>query len=206
MKRAGSKMSPMASTRGLREGVRTAYSVAAERPLDMHPFPVGRAFALSLGYPEELLASMPSSCVEAFTGVSNVSVFAEIPPSATVLDLGCGAGLDSLIAARKTGPRGKVIGIDFSEAMLQRARRAAEEAGVQNAEFRLADAEMLPLGDNSVDVALINGIFNLNPARDAIFRELGRVARVGGTVFAAELILKEPLAPDEQASEANWFG
>lgn len=196
---------PMDNAHGLRERVRMAYSAAVERPLDKHPFPVGREFALSLGYPEDMLATLPRSSVEAFSGVSNVSVFAEIPVAATVLDLGCGAGLDSLIAARRTGPKGTVIGIDFSEAMLGRARQAAQEAGICNAEFRFADAGQLPLRDSSVDVALVNGIFNLNPARETIFRELARVVRVGRAVFAAELILKEPLPPDEQASEANWF-
>ncbi len=84
----------------LREGVREAYSEAARKPQDEHPFPVGREFAESLGYPPDLLAGLPAVAVEAFSGVSNVSVFAEIPSGATVLDLGCGAGLDSLIAAR----------------------------------------------------------------------------------------------------------
>lgn len=189
----------------LREGVRKACSAAAERPQDEHPFPVGLEFALSLGYPEDLLASLPAVAVRAFSGVSNVSVIANLPKSATVLDLGCGAGLDSLIAARRVGPAGKVIGIDFSEAMLRCAQQAVAEARVKNVELHQAVAETLPLQDATVDVALVNGIFNLSPARDAIFRELARVVRPSGTVYAAELILKEPLPPEEQASDANWF-
>ena len=98
--------------------------------------------------------------VEAFAGVSNVSVTAAISVGATVLDLGCGAGLDSLVASLRVGPGGQVVGIDFSEAMIARARRAAAEIGANNVDFQLADAERLPLGDASVDVALINGIFN----------------------------------------------
>jgi SAM-dependent methyltransferase len=190
----------------LREGVRKAYSTAAERPRDKHPFPVGRQFALSLGYPEEWLAGLPSVSTEAFSGVSNLSFLAEIPEGATVLDLGCGAGLDSLLAARRAGPAGKVIGIDFSSAMVARARQAAEEAGATNVEIHQADAEALPLKDASIDLALVNGIFNLNPARDAIMRELARVMRPGGSVYAAELVLKGPLSPEERASETNWFG
>ena len=189
----------------LREGVRDAYSAAARTPQEEHAFPVGRAFAESLGYPRDLLDAMPAACVEAFAGVSNVAVFAAIPPGAIVLDLGCGAGLDSLIAARRVGPNGKVVGVDFSEAMLDRARRAAAEAGVTNVEFRRADAEALPLPDRSVDVAIVNGIFNLNPARGAIFGELARVLRPDGEVFVAELILIEPLPEDERASLTNWF-
>src|SRR5688572_22253609 len=90
----------------LREGVHRAYSAAAENPQAEHPFPVGRQFAESLGYPPHSLAGLPAAAVEAFAGVSNVAIFAEIPPSATGLDLGCGAGLDTLLAAQRVGPAG----------------------------------------------------------------------------------------------------
>lgn len=189
----------------LRDGVRGAYSAAAERPQDKHPFPVGRSFAESLGYPQDLLAALPRASVDAFSAVSNVAVFARIPAGAVVLDLGCGAGLDSLIAAQRVGPQGRVIGVDFSDAMLARAREAAVELGVRNVEFYQADAEKLPIGDGLIDVALANGIFNLNPEREAIFGELARAVRQGGAVYAAELILQEPLPPDVKDNETNWF-
>lgn len=189
----------------IRAGVQRAYSAVAENPQAEHPFPIGRQFAESLGYSPDVLAGIPAAAVDAFAGVSNVAVFAEIPPGATVLDLGCGAGLDSLIAAQRVGPAGRVIGIDFSQAMLQRACQAAIEAGINHVEFRRADAEKLPLDDVSIEVALVNGIFNLNPARDTIFRELARVVQSGGRVYAAELILCQPLPPEVQASETNWF-
>jgi ubiquinone/menaquinone biosynthesis C-methylase UbiE len=166
---------------------------------------VGRDFAASLGYPPELLASLPALCVEAFAGVSNVSVFAEIPRNARVLDLGCGAGLDTLITARRVGPRGRVISVDFSEEMLARARHGTTEAGEKNIILCRGDAERLPIQDGAVDVALVNGIFNLNPAREEIFCELARVVRVGGRVFAAELVLREPLPPTTVFSESDWF-
>jgi arsenite methyltransferase len=189
----------------MRDKVCDAYSSAAEAPQAKHPFPVGRAFAESLGYPATLLDSLPAACVEAFAGVSNVSLFAEIAPGATVLDLGCGAGLDSLTAARRAGPSGKVIGVDFSNAMLARARRAAAEAGVENVRFEQADAERVPVASASIDVALVNGIFNLNPARESIFRELARVLKPGGAAFAAELVLSSPLPSDVKQSDADWF-
>ena len=189
----------------LKEGVRRAYSAAAAHPEFEHPFPVGRGFAESLGYPPEQLAELPAISVDAFAGVSNVAVTAEIPLGATVLDVGCGSGLDSLIAAAKTGPLGRVIGVDFSGTMLDRTRRGAAEAGLFNIEILEADAERLLLGDASVDVALVNGIFNLNPERDAIFRELARVVRPGGVVFAAELILRGPQEASQPTDEANWF-
>lgn len=190
---------------GLRDAVREVYSAAARQPAGKHPFPVGREFAESLGYPGDLLDSLPPSAVDAFAGVSNVALFAEITEGSTILDLGCGAGLDALIASRRTGPRGKVYGVDFSDSMLERANRAVHEAGAENVEFLSADAEQLPLPDAAMDVALVNGILNLNPQRAAIFSELARVVRPGGTVFGAELILADPLPESERACPTNWF-
>jgi SAM-dependent methyltransferase len=190
---------------GIREAVREAYSAASKKPQGEHAFPVGRTFAECLGYPKDLLERLPAVSVEAFSGVSNVSVSAEISSGARVLDLGCGAGVDSLIAALRTGPQGTVVGVDFSAEMLERARKAAFETSLDNVLFCQADAEALPIKTESIDVALINGIFNLNPSRTAIFRELARVLRVGGAAYAAELILREPLPPAVRSSEANWF-
>jgi SAM-dependent methyltransferase len=185
----------------IRQAVCEAYSDAAEHPGRPHPFPVGRDFAQDLGYPEDLLAAAPEASVQAFTGVSNVAVFAELHSGDSVLDLGCGAGLDSLIAAWRVGETGRVIGVDFSPPMLRRVRAAR----APNAVFVLAAAEQLPLPGGSIDVALVNGIFNLNPARTAIFHELARVLRPGGAVYGAELVLRDP-APEPAPSERpDWF-
>lgn len=194
-----------APTSELRGKVCEAYSAAANSSTEEHPFPVGRAFAESLGYPAALLDTLPPAVVEAFAGVSDVSLFAEIPEGATVLDLGCGAGLDSLIAARRTGRSGRVIGVDFSDTMLERAREAAQEAAIPNANFEHADAENLPLDDACIDVAIVNGIFNLNPAREYIFSELARVLRRGGVAYSAELIFASPLPPNIRPTESDWF-
>lgn len=140
-----------------------------------------------------------------FAGVSNLSVLAELPLEATVLDMGCGGGLDSIIAARRTGPQGHVFAVDFSPAMLAWAKQGILEAGVNNVRVLSADAEKLPLEDNSVDVALVNGIFNLNPQRDRIFSELARVVKPGGCVYAAELILPESFGEELAATAENWF-
>ena len=189
----------------LRETVCQVYSAAAQKPAEEQTFPLGRDFAESLGYPPDVLAGLPAVSIDAFTGVSNVSVFADIPTGATVLDLGCGAGLDSLIASGRVGVAGKVIGIDFSDAMLVRAREAAAEYGIDNVEFHHAEAEDLPIADGAIDVALVNGIFNLNPDREAIFRELARVLRQDGVVYAAELILREPLPAEILKNPGSWF-
>ena len=136
---------PVKAQEQLRRKVQRAYSAAAEKPGEKHPFPVGRAFAESIGYTAALLDSLPPIAVEAFAGVSNIHTFAHIRAGATILDLGCGAGLDSLIAARAVGRSGKVFGIDFSEDMLERARQATSNTNIDNVIFKRADAEQMPV-------------------------------------------------------------
>lgn len=186
----------------LRAAVREVYSGIAEQPLAEHPFPVGRRLAEAVGYAPELLRQLPDRAVEAFAGVTCIHDFARLRGGSVVLDLGCGAGMDSLIAARAAE---QVVGVDFSPAMLERARKAASEAGVANVEFREGAAESIPAADASFDVALVNGIFNLNPARELIFSELARVLRPGGALYAAELILAGPLPPGVDATASDWF-
>jgi SAM-dependent methyltransferase len=188
----------------LRNAVYNAYSAAAERPTQKHAFPVGRVLAERLGYTADMLDTMPAVAVEAFAGVSNLAVSVPIPAGARVLDLGCGAGLDSLILARRVASTGHVVGIDFSDAMLARARQGAIAAGL-DVTFCRGDAEALPLDAASVDVAVVNGIFNLNPARAEIFRELARVVRSDGHVYSAELVLREAVSKPDHFTEAEWF-
>src|SRR5579864_8093327 len=125
----------------LRARVKVAYSAAATAPKQKHPFPVGRKLAEDLGYPAGVLDEVPHPSLEAFAGVSNVSLFADLPAGATVLDLGCGAGMDSIVAARRVGAAGRVIGIDFSEAMLARARAAKEVVDLPHLQFQQGHAE-----------------------------------------------------------------
>jgi len=189
----------------LRAKVNVAYSAAASSPEQRHPFPIGRKLAEGLGYPVEMLDSLPKFSVDAFAGVSNVSLFADLTEGAIVLDLGCGAGMDSIVAARRVGPAGRVIGVDFSKAMLARARAAKEQAHLPHLDFLYGDAEHLPLPGETVDVALVNGIFNLNPKRRQILSELVRVLRPGGRAYVAELVLTSPLPESDSTDESNWF-
>ncbi len=121
------------------------------------------------------------------------------------MDLGCGSGLDSLIAAERVGENGRAAGVDFSSAMLERARCSLSQTGLSNLVFLQAAAERLPFGDASVGCVLVNGIFNLNPFREQIFRELARILKPGGSVFGAELVLRAPLEEEWRAGAANWF-
>lgn len=191
----------------LRESVRKAYSSVAENPMGKHAFPVGRRIAIDLGYPIDTLDNLPNTAIDCFAGVSNVSIYAAIEKGDTVLDLGCGCGLDILIAAEKTGSKGKVIGIDFSEEMIKTAEGAVRQSGqsrYNNISLHRADAEGIPLPDGSIDAALVNGIFNLNPLREKIFLELARVVKKGGRVYASELILKDPSLTSTLCSFDNW--
>ena len=187
---------------GLREKVRVTYSQVADDPNAKHPFRVGRRVAERAGYPQEMLSRVAAPSVDAFAGISCLPCFADIPAGARVLDLGCGAGLDSLLIA---GRAGFVLGIDFSSAMLTIARRSAESMGIANVEFREGDAESIQVESGSIDVVVVNGIFNLNPDRAAIFAELVRVTTRGGAVFAAELVLKAPRPEGIQATGTDWF-
>lgn len=192
------------TTATLREGVKKAYSAAALEPEAKHPFPVGAAFAASLGYPEEVLREVPAESTASFAGVANVSCFAPLFPGARVLDLGCGSGLDSYVAARRIGNDGISVAVDFSFDMLHRAHIASDAHGGRIL-FVQASAEQLPLPDASIDVALVNGIFNLNPDRELLFRELARVLRPGAALAGAELILKEAAPAPVNPSLESWF-
>ena len=186
-------------------GVRQAYSAAADAPERRHPFPMGKEFAVGVGYSQQVLDSLPAAAVSSFVGVGPVGEFAEIAPGAVVLDLGCGAGLDAQLAARKSGSQGRVVGLDFSLSMLQKAKAASRQAALSTTLFACADAGSLPLATASMDVVLVNGLFNLNPVRDRLFQEMARVLKPGGSLFAAELVFIKP-QPDRQARDINeWL-
>lgn len=189
----------------LRTSVREVYSTIANEPHASHPFTTGRPLARDVGYPDPQLNQLPASAIESFAGVAALSLFATLAAGTTVLDLGCGAGLDSLIAAQKVGENGHVVGVDFSSDMVALARQNALAVGLRNVSFVNGDAEHLPLPNGVIDTALVNGIFNLNPARTAIFAELARVVRVGGSFYAAEIVLRHRLSAETIANETNWF-
>lgn len=190
----------------VRDAVRRRYGEVGATPGAGFNFPVGRAFAEAVGYPTGLLDELPPAAA-AFTGVACPVPYAELTAGETVVDLGCGGGLDSLFAARLVAPGGRVIGIDFAPEMVERARAAVAAAGEPDVEVevRLADAAALPLGDGRADAVLVNGIFNLNPDKEALLAEVWRVLRPGGRLVAAEIALREPLPAGEGHTLDDWF-
>src|SRR5438874_588433 len=147
----------------IRAAVEQRFAQVARSPEQERKFPVGPASARKLGYDPQEIDTLPTSVTESFCGVGNPLGLGEVRPGQTVLDLGSGPGMDSLLAARRVGPTGKVVGVDLCPEMVEKARRNADLLGLRSVEFMQAGIEKLPLGDASVDVVISNGVFNLCP-------------------------------------------
>jgi arsenite methyltransferase len=190
----------------LREEIRKTYSdVSTDQEQDFI-FPTGRAWARELGYPEPELGRVPDATVESFAGVANHWLLGRIEPGSTVLDLGCGAGTDLLIAAQMAGPEGRAIGVDMTAAMLERARDSAEEMGLETVELHESLIESLPLEDGSVDVVISNGVIDLVPDKDAVLDEIDRVLRPGGRLQIADVVIHEEVSEDARKRIDLWTG
>lgn len=190
----------------IRKAVADKYGQVATDPEGKFEFPTGREFAVAVGYPESILDTLPADCVNSFAGVSKTMLIADIQKGDIVLDLGCGAGMDSLIAGRKVGEFGQVHGIDASQDMVQLANRCKNQAGASNASFSCCYAEHLPFSNHYFDMVVSNGIFNLAPDEEAVAREVYRVLKVGGRITFSEIVLREHPAPEEVTDElSTWF-
>jgi arsenite methyltransferase len=189
----------------LKSEIKKTYASVSAEPEKDFIFPTGRAWAEDLGYPEEL-AKVPESAVESFAGVANPWAMGRLAPGERVLDLGSGAGPDSLIAAQMVGDQGSVTGIDMTIEMLERARAAAAEMGVTNVEFVESDAEQLPFPDGSFDVVISNGVIDLIPDKDAVFAELYRVLSPGGRIQIADVTIQNPVSAEGRRNIDLWTG
>jgi arsenite methyltransferase len=190
----------------LREEIRKTYTDVSTAPEQEFIFPTGRTWAQELGYPEPELARVPEATVESFAGVANHWTLGRIEPGSVVLDLGCGAGTDLLIAAQMTGSAGRVIGVDMTATMLERARQSATEMGLTNVELHESLIEALPLDDASVDVVISNGVIDLVPDKDAVFDEIDRVLRPGGRLQVADVIIHHEVSEDARKRIDLWTG
>jgi arsenite methyltransferase len=190
----------------LRSEIRRTYTdVSTDREQEFI-FPTGRAWARELGYPEPELSRVPDATVESFAGVANHWLLGRVEPGEVVLDLGCGAGTDLLIAAQMTGPAGRAIGVDMTAAMLERAAAGAREMGLANVELQESLIETLPLADASVDVVISNGVIDLVPDKEAVFDEIDRVLRPGGRLQLADVVIHEEVSEDARARIDLWTG
>jgi SAM-dependent methyltransferase len=189
----------------LKSEIQKTYASVSEKPGEDFIFPTGRAWAEDLGYPGEL-ANVPEQAVESFAGVANPWKLGRLDPGERVLDLGSGAGTDSLIAAQMVGPKGRVTGIDMTPQMLTKARGAAAAMGAENVEFVEAEAERLPFADESFDVVVSNGVIDLIPDKDAVLSELFRVLAPGGRMQIADVTIQNPVSEEGRRNIDLWTG
>ncbi len=197
-------MTAAVATSDIRDAVRRMFNRVADAPAERYRFAVGAALARAVGYPEAVVGALPAAVTETFTGLADLHPYLALRPGEHVLDLGCGAGLDTIVAARTVAPGGHVTGVDVAEAMIDRARRTAA-LHADNAAFEPADADAMPFPDAIFDAALVNGLFNLCPDKPAVARELFRVLRRGGRAIVAEITFTAPLPATEVRSVDDWF-
>jgi arsenite methyltransferase len=190
----------------LRCEIKKTYARVSQEANEDFMFPTGRAWALDLGYPPELLARVPEAAAESFAGVANPFSLGTLEPGEVVLDVGSGAGTDSLVAAQMVAPEGRVTGVDMTPEMLAKAIAAAAEMGATNVEFVEGEAERLPFENESFDVVISNGVIDLAPDKDAVFSEVHRVLRPGGRIQVADVTIQNPVSEAGRRKIDLWTG
>src|SRR5438105_2447014 len=179
----------------LRDQVRDKYRAVASAPAGPYHFHTGRAAAARLGYDSAVVDALPDRAVESFAGVGDPFSLRRLERGERVVDVGSGAGFDSFVAAGQVGPHGAVVGVDMTAEMLQKSRETAATLGLDSVEFREGLAEALPVEDEWADVVISNGVINLCPDKQAVFAEIRRVLRPGGTLQFADIANGRPGPP-----------
>jgi SAM-dependent methyltransferase len=192
--------------RKLRLAIQEEYATVAVDPGRGFHFHTGRPLACMLGYLDEWLEGIPAASVESFAGTGNPFSLGKLHPGERVVDIGCGAGIDSLIAAKMVGPNGVVIGVDMTPAMLSKARRSTAEAGLTNVEFRQGYAESLPVPDGWADVVISNGVLNLMPDKSAVLKEMARVLKPTGRLQIGDILVQKPVPESAKRKIDLWTG
>jgi SAM-dependent methyltransferase len=198
----------------LRAAIQGEYERVALEPARGFHFHTGRPLARMLGYAEQWLVGIPEASIESFAGTGNPFSLGELKPGERVVDVGSGAGIDSLIAAKMVGPTGQVIGVDMTPAMLDKSRHAAVEAGLDNVEFREGYGEALPVPDGWADVVISNGVLNLMPDKAAALGEMARVLRSpdpgsgkpGGRLQIGDILVQKAVPESAKRKIDLWTG
>ena len=188
----------------LEHKVKEMYRRVAEEPDGDFHFEMGRKLAERLGYPPADLDRIPAQAVDSFAGVGYYMDLADIRPGDVVLDLGSGSGMDTFIAALKTGPRGRVLGLDMTEAQREKARRLAKAAGIVNVSFHEGYIEEPPFDDESVDVIISNGVINLSADKGRVFAAAARLLKPGGRLALSDIVTEKPLPEVVKCDATLW--
>ncbi|NIQ37907.1 MAG: methyltransferase domain-containing protein [Proteobacteria bacterium] len=197
---------PNVDKKSLRRAIRKEYAEVAGNPKRGFHFHTGRPLAKILGYPDVWIDELPVSAVESFAGTGNPFTLGEIKAGDHVVDIGSGSGLDSLIAARLVGPEGRVIGVDMTPEMLEKARHAAAKARLRQVEFKKGQAESLPVPDGWADVAISNGVVNLCPDKITVFREMYRVLKSNGRLQISDILVEKAVPDTDKSNIDLWTG
>ncbi len=190
----------------LRQAIQEEYTAVARDPGRGYHFHTGRPLASLLGYHDAWLEGLPEGSIASFAGTGNPFRIGHLRPGERVVDIGSGAGLDSLIAAEMVGPSGQVIGVDMTGAMLEMARKSTIEAGLGNVEFREGLAESLPVPDGWADVIISNGVLNLLPDKLAALQEMARVLKPSGRLQIGDILVQQAVPEDAKQQIDLWTG
>ena len=190
----------------IEEGIRGKYAKVAVNPQGLFRYPTGRTGLETLKYNPDILRSLPDAALDCFCGVGNPFSLGEIREGESVLDIGCGGGVDSMVAAAMTGPTGRVVGIDLSSEMVERARQNLGLTSLKNVSFLQSSGEDLPFPDEDFDVVISSGVFNLIPDKLKALREAFRVMKPGGRLMIADQVLTGYLSEDVRERVDNWAG
>lgn len=190
----------------LKNEIKKTYTDVSERPTAGFIFPTGRAWAEELGYPKDLLDRVPESACESFAGVANPFSFGALRAGEAALDLGCGAGMDVLVASQMVGSTGSATGVDMTPAMVAKARASAAEMGADNVTIVEGEIEQLPIDDASIDVVTSNGVIDLLPDKTAVFEEIYRVLKPGGRMQIADVTIQQPVSEEGKRDIDLWTG
>jgi len=197
---------PGLDVESLRVAIRDEYSAVAKEPERGFHFHTGRPLARMLGYDEAWLVNIPEPSIASFAGTGNPFSLGAPRPGERVVDVGSGAGIDSLIAARMVGPTGYVVGVDMTPAMLEKARASAAERGLDHLEFCLGFAEELPVPDEWADIVISNGVLNLFPDKTAGLREMARVLKPGGRLQIGDILVGKAVPEAAKRDIDLWKG